>query len=66
MTSFVITFNAINVSKNLYTQVEEMLTQFEKKHDVEYFYSAYVSNITRGVTFHSLLVTRRKVIRRLL
>ena len=29
--------NAFNVSKDLYPKVEEMLTQFEKKH-AEYFY----------------------------
>ena len=37
--------NAVNVSKDLYTKVAEMLAQFEKKH--EYFYSNYFSTIVK-------------------
>ena len=40
--------NAVNVSKDLYTKVEKMLAQFEKKkHDAEYFYSTYFSSILK-------------------
>ena len=39
--------NAVNVSKDLYTKVAEMLVQFEKKHDAEYFYSNYFSTIVK-------------------
>ena len=39
--------NVVNVSKDLYTKVEEMLAQFEKKHDAEYFYSTYFSSIVK-------------------
>ena len=39
--------NAANVSKQLYTKVAEMLVQFEKKHDAEYFYSNYFSTIVK-------------------
>ena len=39
--------NAVNVSKDFYTKVAEMLAQFEKKHDAEYFYSNYFSTIVK-------------------
>ena len=39
--------NIANVSKDLYTRVEEMLAQFEKKHDAEYFYSTYFNSIVK-------------------
>ena len=39
--------NAVNVSKDLHTKVAEMLAQFEKKHDAEYFYSNYFSTIVK-------------------
>ena len=39
--------NAVNVSKDLYTKVVEMLVQFEKKHDADYFYSNYFSTIVK-------------------
>ena len=39
--------NAVNVSKDLYTKVAEMLAQFEKKNDAEYFYSNYFSTIIK-------------------
>ena len=39
--------NAVNVSKDLYTKVVEMLFQFEKKHDAEYFYLNYFSTTVK-------------------
>ena len=39
--------NVVNISKDLYTKVAEMLVQFEKKHDAEYFYSNYFSTIVK-------------------
>ena len=40
--------NAVSVSKDLYTKVEEILTQFQKKkHDAEYFYSTWFSTIVK-------------------
>ena len=39
--------NVVDVSKDLYTKVEEMLAQFEKKHDAKYFYSFYISSIVK-------------------
>ena len=39
--------NVVNVSKDLYTKVQEMLAQFEKKHNPENFYSTYFSSIVK-------------------
>ena len=40
--------NVVNVSKDLYTKVEEIPAHFEKKkHDAEYFYSTYFSSIVK-------------------
>ena len=39
--------NVVNVSKDLYTKVQEMLAQFEKKRNPEYFYSTYFSSIVK-------------------
>ena len=39
--------NVVNVSKDLYTKVDETLAQFEKKYDPEYFYSTYFSSIIK-------------------